>query len=76
MFKRARRESPASYLKVCAMMVPKEMKFEHTDEELDQAIAAIQAMLDRRAGDDAKVIEGQSEAVPSLPAPVTHPKAS
>src|SRR5262249_8547349 len=25
-FKRVRRESPASYLKVCAMLVPKEMK--------------------------------------------------
>jgi hypothetical protein len=75
-FKRVRRESPASYLKVCAMLVPKEMRVEHsaaaaikelTDEQLDQAIAAIQDMLDRRAGDDAKVIEG--EATPSLPAP-------
>jgi len=27
-FKRVRRESPASYLKVCAMLVPKELKFE------------------------------------------------
>jgi hypothetical protein len=45
-FKRVRRESPASYLKVCAMLVPKEVKLEHstsaikelTDEELEQAI--------------------------------------
>ena len=44
MFKRVRRESPAAYLKVCAMLVPKEMKVEHqgrigqlTDEQLDQA---------------------------------------
>jgi hypothetical protein len=29
-FKRLRRESPASYLKVCAMLVPKELKFEHS----------------------------------------------
>src|SRR5262249_50306576 len=28
-FKRVRRESPAAYLKVCAMLVPKEMKVEH-----------------------------------------------
>ena len=41
-FKRVRRESPASYLKVCAMLVPKELKFEHsggvkamTDEQLE-----------------------------------------
>src|SRR5262249_60433905 len=40
-FKRVRRESPASYLKVCAMLVPKEMKVEHqgrlgqlTDDQL------------------------------------------
>jgi len=37
-------------LKICALLVPKEMKLEHTnsvsslsDEELDQAIAAIKA---------------------------------
>src|SRR6516165_9378282 len=28
-FKRVRRESPAAYLKVCAMLVPREMKVEH-----------------------------------------------
>src|SRR5215468_12793602 len=41
--KRVRRESPAAYLKVCTMLVPKEMKLEHSggvikamsDEELD-----------------------------------------
>ena len=40
----------AAYLKICALLVPKEMKLEHTnsvsslsDEELDQAIAAIKA---------------------------------
>ena len=44
-FKRVRRESPASYLKVCAMLVPREMQIEHTnlikqmtDEEIEQAI--------------------------------------
>ena len=47
-FKRVRRESPASYLKVCAMLVPREMQIEHTnrikqmtDEEIEQAIEAI-----------------------------------
>src|SRR5262249_9582657 len=29
-FKRVRRESPAAYLKVCAMLVPREMKLEHS----------------------------------------------
>ena len=72
-FKRVRRESPASYLKVCALLVPREMKVEHSggvkamsDEELEAGIEAIQAMLAARdAGANAKVIE----AIPALPAP-------
>jgi len=74
-FKRVRRESPASYLKVCAMLVPREMKVEHsggvkamTDEEIEQAIDAIQTMLAARAGEAAKLIEGAAEPA-ALPAP-------
>ena len=78
-FKRVRRESPASYLKVCAMLVPKEMKVGHqgrlgqlTDEELDQAIAMVEEMIVRRSGEAAKLIEGETaEVVPSLPGPKT-----
>jgi hypothetical protein len=73
-FKRVRRESPASYLKVCAMMVPKEMKVEQTggikamtDEQLEAGIAALQDLLARRAA-AANVIEGSAEPV-ALPAP-------
>src|SRR5258707_14946272 len=51
-FKRVRRESPAAYLKVCAMLVPKELKLEHTggvksmtDEEIERGIALIKEML-------------------------------
>ena len=76
-FKRVRRESPASYLKVCAMLVPKEVKLEHstsaikamTDEQIEQAIEYIQTMLAAQACEAAKVIEGEAEVVPSLPAP-------
>jgi hypothetical protein len=76
-FKRVRRESPASYLKVCAMLVPREMKLEHsggvkamTDEEIERSIELIKAMIaERDAGANAKVIEGEAEVVPSLPAP-------
>src|SRR5262245_15453775 len=75
-FKRVRRESPASYLKVCAMLVPKELKMEHsggvkamTDEEIERAIEMIEALIAQRDAADAKVIEG--EAVPSLPPPVS-----
>ena len=36
-----------------------------TDEQIEEAIAAIQAMLDARAGDAAQVIEATAEAVPA-----------
>jgi hypothetical protein len=82
-FKRVRRESPAAYLKVCAMLVPREMKVENsggvkamTDEQIEEAIAAIKAMLAAQAGETAKVIEGEAEVVPSLPAPARPTKAS
>jgi len=71
-FKRVRRESPASYLKVCAMLVPREMQIEHTnrikqmtDEQIEEAI---QTMLAAQAGEAAKVIEGTAEPA-ALPAP-------
>jgi hypothetical protein len=74
-FKRVRRESPAAYLKVCAMLVPKEMKVEHssgvkdlTDEQLDAMIEYLKASLEAQA-QSAKVIEGEAGVVPSLPAP-------
>src|SRR5262249_5773131 len=76
-FKGVRRESPASYLKVCAMLVPKELKIEPsggvkamTDEQIERGIELIKEMLaQREAGADAKGIEGEAEVVPSLPGP-------
>src|SRR5262249_39986039 len=72
-FKRVRRESPAAYLKVCAMLVPKEMKVEHgsrvkamTDEQIEEAIEALEGFLAKReAGANVKVIEGVAE--PAVP---------
>ena len=77
MFKRVRRESPAAYLKVCAMLVPREMKLEHsggvkamTDEQLERSIELIKEMIAKREAEaNAKLIEGEAEVVPSLPAP-------
>jgi hypothetical protein len=59
------------------MLVPKEMKVEHsrgvkemTDEQLERGIELIKELLAKReAGANAKVIEGEAEVVPSLPAP-------
>ena len=81
-FKRVRRESPAAYLKVCAMLVPREMKVEHSggvkamsDEEIERTIEAIEAMLEQRAGEAAKVIEAMPEpAALSAPARKTKRK--
>jgi hypothetical protein len=39
-----------------------------SDEQLEEAIEAVKAMLEARAGEEAKVIEGTAETVP-LPAP-------
>ena len=72
------------YLKVCAMLVPREMKLEHsggvkamTDEEIERSIELIKAMIaERDAGANGKVIEGEAEVVPSLPAPARRTKGS
>jgi hypothetical protein len=70
-FKRVRRESPAAYLKVCAMLVPREMKIEHkggikemSDEQLEAAIEMLKAIVDQKLAESAKIIEGKAEPVP------------
>jgi hypothetical protein len=62
------RNQPAVYVKILALLVPREMQVEHsggvkamTDEQIEQAIEAIQIMLAARAGEAAKVIEGTAE---------------
>ena len=69
---KVRQTQPAAYMKICAWLVPREMKLEHsggvkamTDEQIEDAIAAIKAWMAARAGDDAKVIEGTAERTPS-----------
>ena len=71
------RNQPAAYLKILALLVPREMKFEHTagvkamtDEQIERGIALIKEMLaQREAGANAKVIEGVAE-----PAALSAPK--
>ena len=71
---------PAVFLKLLVLLVPREMKVEHsggvkamTDEQLEAGIEAIQRMLEARAGDQAKVIEAVPEPV-ALPAPSRKPR--
>jgi len=80
---KVRKTQPAAYMKICALLVPREMKLEHsggvkamTDEQIEDAIAAIKAWMAAQAGETAKVIEGEAEVVPSLPAPARPTKAS
>src|SRR5262245_18988186 len=70
---RVRRTQPAAYLKILALLVPREHKVEHsnplkklTDEQLEAMIEHLEASMEAQA-QSAKVIEG--EAAPSLPAP-------
>ena len=73
---KVRRTQPAAYLKILALLVPREHKVEHrnpvkdmTDEQLEQGIELIKEMIAERDAANAKVIEGEAEVVPSLPAP-------
>jgi hypothetical protein len=67
-------EQPGTYMKVKAMLMPKEMKVETTpstlsklsDEQLQAMIVELERRLaDRLNGETAKVIDGQAEALPS-----------
>jgi hypothetical protein len=65
------RNQPAVFLKLLVLLVPREMKMEHsgavkamTDEQLERSIELIKELLAKReAGANAKVIEGVAEAV-------------
>src|SRR5262249_58317387 len=68
---RVRRTQPAAYLKILALLVPREHKVEHrnpvedmTDEELEAAIEFIQKMLATQA-EKAKVIDGTTAVLPA-----------
>jgi hypothetical protein len=72
---KVRKYQPAAYMKICALLVPREMKVEHsagvkgmTDEQIEQTIETIERFLAERAGEAAKVIEGTAEPA-ALPAP-------
>src|SRR5215472_12003321 len=68
---RVRRTQPGAYLKILALMMPREHKVEHrnpvkdmTDEELEAAIEFIKKMLATQA-EKAKVIEGTTAVLPA-----------
>jgi hypothetical protein len=69
---KVRKTQPAAYMKICALLVPREMKLEHSggvkamsDEQLERSIELLQAAIARReAGENAKVVEGVAERPP------------
>src|SRR4029453_259515 len=72
------RNQPAAYMKICALLIPKEMKIEHfstvkdlTDEELESAIATLKAIMAAQASESAKLIDGRAEPG-ALPTPQAH----
>ena len=67
---RVRRTQPAAYLKILALLVPREHKVEHsnplkdlTDEQLEAMIEYIETWLAAQAGGPVKVIEGTIEPI-------------
>ena len=79
---RVRRTQPAAYLKILALLVPREHKVEHsnvlkklTDEQLEAMIEYIETSLAAQAGAPPKMIEGTIEpkTVPAAALPVLEP---
>jgi hypothetical protein len=73
---KVRRDQPGVWLKVIAMLIPREHQVQHsnpikdlTDEQIEAAIEYIEAALAAKAGDQANIIEGRVEpaALPALP---------
>src|SRR5215510_10548767 len=74
---KVRRTQPAAYLKILALLVPREHKVEHrnplkelTDEELEAMIEHIKASMEAQA-QSAKLIDGELVDAAALPAPAT-----
>ena len=79
---RVRQTQPAAYLKILALLVPREHKVQHsnslkdlTDEQLEALIAYLETSLAAQADGPVKVIEGMIEptTVPTTALPVLEP---
>ena len=73
---RVRQTQPAAYLKILALLIPREHKVEHSnllkelsDEQLEAMIEYIETSLAAQAGGPVKVIEGTTTAPPALEPP-------
>src|SRR5215510_8213399 len=79
---RVRRTQPAAYLKILALLVPREHKVEHSnplkglsDEQLEAMIEYLESSIEAQVGGPAKVIEGTiGPAATEATAPLVSPK--
>ena len=74
---KVRKTQPAAYMKICALLVPREMKVEHsnaikdlTDEQLEAMIEYLKASLEAKA-QGTNVTGGEVLDAAALPAPET-----
>jgi hypothetical protein len=72
------KNQPAIFLKLLVLLVPRELQIEHrggvkgmTEEQIIDAIEAIEGYLARRSGEAAKVIEGTTTS--SIDTPIIEP---
>jgi hypothetical protein len=81
---RVRRTQPAAYLKILALLVPREHKVQHssslkdlTDEQLETMIDYLKTSLEAQAAGSVKLIEGMIEgrgtALPLIEPPTRKP---
>src|SRR5215469_15326291 len=74
---KVRKNQPAAYCKLLTLLCPRDFRVEHsggikamTDEQIERTIEVIKEMIaERDAAANAKLIEGDAEVIPSLPAP-------
>jgi hypothetical protein len=71
---RVAKDHPAAFCKMFTLLVPREMKIEHsnaiknlTDEQLEAMIEYLKNSIEAQAGGPVRVIEGKAEPV-ALPA--------
>jgi hypothetical protein len=66
---KVRKQQPAAYMKICALLVPREMKVEHsnaiknlTDEQLEAMIEHLEASLEAQAQSAKLIVRGTQKS--------------
>jgi len=77
---KVRKQQPAAYMKICALLVPRDMQIEHSggvkamsDEQLERALAAVESLMIQRGL--LKQVEGKGEPLDIVPDAVQSPSS-